>query len=48
MGKHFTSGRLCAFCQTNKLGDEFHYLFEWPSFDLMVTQYIPTLYLRYI
>ena len=33
-------------CQTNKLGDEFHYLFECPTFDLMRSQYIPKFYVR--
>ena len=38
--------RTCTLCRSNKLGDEFHFLFECPTFDTIRTQYIPTFYIR--
>ena len=36
--------RICTLCQTNKLGDEFHYLFECPFFQTQRTTYLSRYY----
>ena len=36
--------RVCTLCQTNKLGDEFHYLFECPFFRTQRATYLPRYY----
>ena len=36
--------RVCTLCQTNKLGDEFHYLFECPFFRTQRTTHLPRYY----
>ena len=36
--------RVCTLCQTNKLGDEFHYLFECPFFRTQRATHLPRYY----
>ena len=38
--------RLCRYCHMNKLGDEFHFLFECPTLREIRSKHIPTSYTR--
>ena len=38
------SMRTCNICNTNKLGDEFHYLFECPAFSEARAKYIDNIF----